>query len=49
MFADAPQRRTGKTRLPSAGAAADEGKLMKRWGKFAGLNEGNEQEARAGP
>ncbi len=37
MFADVPQRQTGKTGLPNAGTATDEGKQMKRWEKLAGL------------
>ncbi|MBQ9001837.1 MAG: hypothetical protein IJ087_08300 [Eggerthellaceae bacterium] len=37
MFADAPQKQTGKTGLPNAGTATDEGKQLKRWEKIAGL------------
>ena len=43
MFEDAPKRQTGKTGLSNAGAAADEGKQMKRWREIAGLDdEGDE-------
>lgn len=37
MFADAPQKQTGKTGLPNAGSATDEGSQMRRWEKLAGL------------
>lgn len=42
MFADSPQKQTGKTGLPNAGAAADEGKEVKRWRELAGLDEKKE-------
>lgn len=32
---------TGKTGLPNAGAASDEGKQVRRWRKLAGLAEGD--------
>ena len=37
MFADTPQKQTGKTGLPNAGTATDEGKQMKRWERLADL------------
>ena len=37
MFADAPAKQAGKTGLPNAGAAADEGKTLKHWREIAGL------------
>lgn len=42
MFGDAPQKQSGKTGLPNAGTAADEGKQMKRWEKLAGLTDDDE-------
>ena len=42
MFGDAPQKQSGKTGLPNAGTAADEGKQMKRWEKLAGLTDYDE-------
>ena len=42
MFADAPKQQTGKTGLPNAGAASDEGKEVKRWQSIAGLDERDE-------
>ena len=39
MFADAPQKQTGKTGLPNAGAAKDDEKQMKHWRDIAGLND----------
>lgn len=42
MFADSPQKQSGKTGLPNAGAAADEGKQMKRWERLAGLSDDDE-------
>ena len=42
MFADAPQKQSGKTGLPNAGTATDEGKQMKRWEKLAGLSDDDE-------
>lgn len=42
MFADAPQKQTGKTGLPNAGTATDEGKQLKRWEKLAGLSDDEE-------
>lgn len=41
LFADEPPRaQTGRTGLPNAGAATDEGAQMKRWRMLAGLSEG---------
>lgn len=41
LFADEPPRaQTGRTGLPNAGAATDEGAQMKRWRALAGLSEG---------
>lgn len=41
LFADEPPRvQTGRTGLPNAGAATDEGAQMKRWRALAGLAEG---------
>ncbi|MBQ9001243.1 MAG: hypothetical protein IJ087_05255 [Eggerthellaceae bacterium] len=37
MFADTPQKQTGKTGFPNAGTATDEGKQLKHWEKIAGL------------
>ena len=37
LFADAAPRQTGKTGLPNAGAATDEGKTVRRWREIAGL------------
>lgn len=37
MFAGTPQKQAGKTGLPNAGTATDEGKQMKRWERLAGL------------
>ena len=42
MFGGAPQKQSGKTGLPNAGAAADEGKQMKRWERLAGLTDDDE-------
>lgn len=42
MFQDAPAKQTGKTGLPNAGAANDEGKDLKRWRELAGLDEKKE-------
>ena len=43
LFADAPAKQQGgKTGLPNAGTAADEGKQMKRWEKLAGLTDDDE-------
>lgn len=39
MFADAPQKQTGKTGLPNAGAAKDADKQLKQWRDIAGLND----------
>ena len=39
MFADAPQKQTGKTGLPNAGAATDADKQMKEWREIAGLTD----------
>lgn len=39
LFADAgAPRQTGKTGLPNAGAASDEGKTVRRWREVAGLD-----------
>lgn len=38
LFADTPAKQQGgKTGLPNAGAASDEGKTMKRWREIAGI------------
>ena len=37
LFADEPQKASGKTGLPNAGASVDSEKQMKRWEKLAGL------------
>lgn len=37
LFADATPKQTGKTGLPNAGAASDEGKTVRRWREIAGL------------
>ena len=42
MFGDAPQKQSGKTGLPNAGTAADEGKQMQRWETLAGLTDDDE-------
>ena len=42
MFADTPQKQSGRTGLPNAGTATDEGKQMKRWEKLAGLTDDDE-------
>ena len=39
MFADAPQKQSGKTGLPSAGAAKDDEKQKRHWRDLAGLND----------
>ena len=39
MFADAPQKQTGKTGLPNAGAAKDADRQLKQWRDIAGLND----------
>ena len=39
MFADAPQKQTGKTGLPNAGAAKNADKQLKQWRDIAGLND----------
>jgi len=39
MFADTSQKQTGKTGLPSAGAAKDDEKQMKHWREIAGLSD----------
>ena len=39
LFADLPQKKTGSTGLPNAGAAGDAGKDMKRWRELAGLDD----------
>ncbi|MBQ9001158.1 MAG: hypothetical protein IJ087_04820 [Eggerthellaceae bacterium] len=39
MFDDAPAKQTGKTGLPSAGAAADADRQLKQWRDIAGLND----------
>lgn len=35
LFADGVPQQAGKTGLPNAGAASDEGKTMKRWREIA--------------
>ena len=42
MFADTPQKQSGRTGLPNAGTATDEGKQMERWEKLAGLTDDDE-------
>lgn len=37
LFEDMVPRQSGKTGLPNAGAASDEGKTMKRWREIAGI------------
>ena len=37
LFADAAPRQIGRTGLPNAGAASDEGKTVRRWREIAGL------------
>ena len=39
LFEGAAPRQGGKTGLPNAGAASDEGKTMKRWREIAGIAE----------
>ena len=39
MFADSPQKQTGATGLPNAGAAGDAGKDVKRWRELAGIDD----------
>ena len=39
MFADVPQKQTGKTGLPNAGAAKDADRQLKQWRDIAGLND----------
>ena len=41
MFLNAPAKQAGKTGLPNAGPAADEGKTLKRWREIAGLTDGD--------
>ena len=44
LFADAstPKRQGGTTGLPNTGTSSDEGKIMKRWRKIAGLDDSDE-------
>ncbi|MEE1274639.1 MAG: hypothetical protein UHI81_09095 [Olegusella sp.] len=43
LFADAPAAKPqGKTGLPNAGTATDEGKMLKRWRRLAGLDDSND-------
>lgn len=44
LFADAAPRQTGKTGLPNAGAASDEGNTVRRWREIAGLPTGKDGE-----
>ncbi|OUO18837.1 hypothetical protein [Collinsella sp. An307] len=37
LFGGAEPKQSGKTGLPNAGAASDEGKTMKRWREIAGI------------
>ena len=37
LFEDTTPKQSGKTGLPNAGAASDEGKTMKRWREIAGI------------
>lgn len=37
LFKGTTSRQSGKTGLPNAGAASDEGKTMKRWREIAGI------------
>ena len=39
MFADVPQKQSGKTGLPNAGAAKDADRQLKQWRDIAGLND----------
>lgn len=39
LFAPAPAAASGKTGLPSMGAASDDGAQVKRWRRIAGLDE----------
>ena len=39
MFADAPQKQSGKTGLPNAGAAKDADRQLRQWRDIAGLND----------
>ena len=39
MFTETPQKQTGKTGLPNAGAAKDVDKQLKQWRNIAGLND----------
>ena len=40
--AEAAESQAGATGLPNAGAAADEGKTLRRWREVAGLADGDE-------
>ncbi len=37
-----PKQQGGTTVLPNAGTSSDEGKIMKRWRKIAGLDDSDE-------
>ena len=39
MFTETPQKQTGKTGLPNAGAAKDADRQLKQWRDIAGLND----------
>ena len=43
LFARHAEGSGGKTGLPNAGAAADEGKQMKRWREIAGLDDESDE------
>ena len=43
LFAKHADTAAGKTGLPNAGAAADEGKQMKRWREIAGLDDESDE------
>ena len=43
LFAKHAENAAGKTGLPNAGAAADEGKQMKRWREIAGLDDESDE------
>ena len=43
IFAKHAENAAGKTGLPNAGAAADEGKQMKRWREIAGLDDESDE------
>lgn len=44
LFSDAPAKQSGKTGLPNAGTASDNGKVMKCWRRLAGLDDPEDEE-----